>query len=619
MRLTAAPMPLTFSVASLSRFYRYVLSQRFGLSIRLILVATGLLVASARPRLEQPQARVKAQYLADLARLDSATAVLRRTLATHQSASVVQLAFCRARLAYKRVEWLTEYYFPVSARNLNGPPVSDGDIDDHVAHVVLPDGFQVIEDMIFPFDPAGQTDIGQHLTTMQTTIGQLRRVASLNQFPNGQIFDAMRLEIFRLITLGITGFDSPVALQSLPETEVALDGLRQIVRQYPLAEANPVLATQLDSAFGRAMLALRHQRFNTFDRLTFIQKYAYPLSRLLVDARVALNLPVPEGKRFLAASARTLSDSGIFNPMAFAEYDQPGPTPARVALGKMLFYSPALSGSARTCATCHRPDRAFTDGEPTALAIGGDGQRIRRNTPTLLNAGLQSAQFMDLRVFFLEDQIDDVVHNPLEMGGSVANALIALQRDTQMTTAFQKAYADGLTGRTLKNALATYVRSLVSLDAQPDRYLRGEPVALSTDEKRGFNLFMGKAKCATCHYFPLFNGTVPPAYSRTDSEIIGVPATADERRVDADSGRYQITRLAMHRRAFKIPTVRQVARTAPYMHNGVYQTLEQVVEFYNKGGGRGLGFALDNQTLPDAKLHLTPTEKRALVAFMKSL
>ncbi len=98
-----------------------------------------------------------------------------------------------------------------------------------------------------------------------------------------------------------------------------------------------------------------------------------------------------------------------------------------------------------------------------------------------------------------------------------------------------------------------------------------------------------------------------------------MPATPDERRIDPDSGRYLTTKLAIHARAFKIPTVRQVAKTAPFMHNGVYQTLAQVVDFYDRGGGRGVGFSLANQTLPDDKLNLTTSEKRALVAFMNSL
>ncbi len=589
----------------------------------LIGLAVLVVLAFAMPRPEQPQDMVKTAYLADLARLDSATVALRQTVLAQGTAAAVQAAFCRARLRYKRVEWLTEYYFPVSAKSLNGPPVDEADIDDGVALIIPPDGFQVIEPMLYPLDPTQPNELLRHLTSMHTSIDQLRRVATLNQLDSGHIFDAMQLEVFRLITLGITGFDSPVALQSLPEAVVVLDGMRQTVRQYPLATTSPALAQELDAAFVKASHALNHQSFNDFDRLHFIRDYSYPLSRLLVEARTALALPVATDRRFLSASARTLSDSGVFNPMYFASFKQQPITPDRVSLGRMLFYSPALSATSRSCATCHQPDRAFTDGEPTAkmldFAQTQPTRRPARNTPTLLNAALQSAQFMDSRVFFLEDQINDVVHNPLEMGGSILKAMEALQRDTTYTNLFKRAYPDGLTEDNLKNALANYIRSLISLDARPDRYLRGETSTLSVDERRGFNLFMGKAKCATCHYFPIFNGTVPPAYIRTESEVIGTPATAEEHSPDADSGRYQFTKLPLHARAFKVPTIRNIAATAPYMHNGVYRTLEEVVEFYNKGGGRGIGFSIDNQTLPPDNLHLTRVEKRALIAFMKAL
>jgi len=130
---------------------------------------------------------------------------------------------------------------------------------------------------------------------------------------------------------------------------------------------------------------------------------------------------------------------------------------------------------------------------------------------------------------------------------------------------------------------------------------------------------MGKAKCATCHFFPLFNGTVPPAYVETESEVLGTPATSEGKSVDPDVGKFALTQREPHRYAFKTPTVRHIALTAPYMHNGVFKTLEEVVDFYDQGGGNGLGFNLENQTLPFDKLNLTGPEKKALVAFMKVL
>jgi cytochrome c peroxidase len=179
------------------------------------------------------------------------------------------------------------------------------------------------------------------------------------------------------------------------------------------------------------------------------------------------------------------------------------------------------------------------------------------------------------------------------------------------------------------------VRSLVNLNSRFDQYMRGDSKALSKQEIHGFNLFMGQAKCGTCHYMPLFNGVFPPAYDRIETEVIGVPGPAASAStgtaagastspagpkgivsdsIDEDTGIYGILPILFLRHSFKVPTVRNAARTSPYMHNGVYQTLEEVIDFYDKGGGK-----VDNQTLPTDSLHLSTQDKKDLIAFIKSL
>ena len=132
---------------------------------------------------------------------------------------------------------------------------------------------------------------------------------------------------------------------------------------------------------------------------------------------------------------------------------------------------------------------------------------------------------------------------------------------------------------------------------------------------------MGKAKCGTCHFMPLFSGAKPPRYYYIESEVIGVPAATAKKNavLDKDSGRYTITGFPIHLFSFKTPGLRNVALTAPYMHNGVFKTLEEVVDFYNEGGGKGLHIAPKNQSLPFDNLQLNAKEKRDLVAFLKTL
>lgn len=174
---------------------------------------------------------------------------------------------------------------------------------------------------------------------------------------------------------------------------------------------------------------------------------------------------------------------------------------------------------------------------------------------------------------------------------------------------------------TVRVAIAAYERSLVALNSPFDRAVRGDSDAMSPEARRGFTVFMGKGRCGTCHFAPLFNGTQPPTYRTTDPEIIGVPEqpALQHARLDPDPGRGAIDQVSTHAFAFKVPTVRNVALTAPYMHNGAFHTLEDVIAFYNAGGASGIGITLPYQTLFDQSLDLTPVEQRELVAFLRAL
>jgi cytochrome c peroxidase len=565
-----------------------------------------------------PAGQVKRMFMEDITSLDSAVSRLQADIRAKRPAAI-QESFKRARLAYKQVEFISAYYSPETTRALNGPNIPEVDDDLRVNE---PQGFQVLEEMVFPeVGEDAYPDMLLAANVIRANVNRLRKISETNDLTDSHIFDAMRLEVFRIVSMGITGFDSPVAFHSLPEVASALESLQHQLIHYTSQSADNALAARLDSSFNAAIGYVRNSPdFNAFDRLEFIKQYANPLSIRLLDAQKALGIPVFTEKRLLSASARTLTDSGAFNANYFINFEEQAMTAQRIALGKMLFFNPILSNnSGRTCATCHQPDRAFTDGETKSFALGFNGARISRNAPTLLNASFQAAQFADSRVTFLEDQASDVIRNSNEMHGSLPDAVAALQKQPDSQKLFKEAYSDGVTENNLKNAIASYIRSLSSLDSRLDRYFRESETALTVEEKSGFNLFMGKAKCATCHFFPLFNGTVPPAYLETESEVLGTPATAEGKTVDPDVGKFILTKREPHRYAFKTPTVRHVALTAPYMHNGVFRTLEEVVDFYDRGGGNGLGFNLENQTLPFDKLSLTVSEKKALVAFMKIL
>jgi cytochrome c peroxidase len=247
---------------------------------------------------------------------------------------------------------------------------------------------------------------------------------------------------------------------------------------------------------------------------------------------------------------------------------------------------------------------------------------LKRNTPTLLNAAWQTKFFYDSRASTLENQLNSVVHNADEMEGSLKEGIKRIRQHPVYYPQFQKSYSsdsDPVTEYNIANAISSYVRSLTHYNSKFDRYMRKQG-ELSASEKKGFNLFAGKAKCATCHYLPLFNGLVPPQFGETESEVIGVPANAPGTpQADDDEGKFVFTRSPVHEHAFKTPTLRNVALTAPYMHNGVFKTLEEVMDFYNKGGGAGTRTAFENETLAPDALHLSKKEIRYVIAFLKTL
>ncbi|WP_460941040.1 cytochrome-c peroxidase [Spirosoma humi] len=565
---------------------------------------------------------VYGQFLADKEAFQQSLQQLTGYVTTDVPADSLQAAFKRSRLAYKRLEWLLDYYQPFLASHVNGPPVVDVEGTEPGQTPILPTGLQVIEPFLFPaYEPSRKADLTRELTVLLAYASRLEQGIPADQLTDTNLLDAMRQQLFRLLTAGITGYDAPEAKTGLSEAALSLHTLQDAFKPYANRLSVPTSA-QLDQRWTDAIRVLETAAdFAVFDRVTFIRQQLYPLCRALQAARQELRIPAAATSRFLSPTVATLSDSGAFRPDYLINFGSFTSTPQKVALGKTLFFEPLLSGNnARTCASCHQPERAFTDGRRKSRSFSGRKQ-VLRNAPTLINAGLQNAQFYDSRAFYLEDQAHDVLSSAHEMRTSPDEVVQKLATSTAYKKAFAQAFPAGLTAANVRNALACYVRSLTGLNARPDRYLRGETVALTASEQLGFNLFLGKARCATCHFFPIYNGFVPPHYEKTESEIIGVPLCRKTKhaKLDTDSGKYNTYQKNLHRFAFKTPSVRNVALTAPYMHNGVYQTLEQVVDFYNRGGGRGIGIRLDGQTLPETALNLTKGEQKALVDFLKAL
>lgn len=552
--------------------------------------------------------------------------VLEHLVANEIGEEELKTPFLNTRGSFKATEFLLCYLESDEARRINGANITINNYH-HMTPMEEkpPHGLQVIEDLIYNPDEGTYSELKKEIfllkdlidVTLQRNLGS--PIIHAKEY-NISVWDAIRMELFRIESMGITGFDVPESLNSLPETKIALNTLKNTIELYEQIFKTKKLKKHYENGLTLFINAdnylSENTDFNSFNRLDFITGYLHPLSKWVKASIDNLGYQYPVNVRPLNNDAAYLFDTLILNDAFFA----PDITPDKILLGKKLFHDPVFSSDgSRSCASCHMTDRGMTDGLLKNVSIDGK-QLLSRNTPTLWNVGYQTRFFYDSKVKRLEMQVLDVIHNPLEMGGDAALAASKLKENAEYVHLFEKAYNGTINKTTAVNAISNYLRSLKSFNSRFDRYMRGERDLLSESEKNGFNIFSGKGKCATCHFLPLFNGLLPPHYRDNESEILGVPA--DEKFpavIDPDLGKYNTTKLKLHLYSFKTVSVRNVELTAPYMHNGVFKTLEDVIEFYEKGGGAGQGMKLDSQTLPDAKLKLTDREKKDLVSFMKTL
>lgn len=275
------------------------------------------------------------------------------------------------------------------------------------------------------------------------------------------------------------------------------------------------------------------------------------------------------------------------------------PSPAKIALGKQLYFDPRLSlDNTISCASCHDPKKGWSNGEAVATGVGG--LKGGRSAPTIINAAYSRLQFWDGRAPDLEAQALGPIQNPIEMTMTLEQVVERLNKIEGYRKQFQDVFGADVTSEGIALAIAAYERTVLSGDAPYDRFKAGDATALSESAQRGLKLFTGKAHCSACHSGPNFSDSA--------FHNVGVSIHADS----PDVGRFAISHLEGDRGAFKTPTLREIARTAPYMHDGSLATLEDVVAYYDKGGTPNP--QLDEEIFP---LKLTAAERGDLVTFLR--
>ena len=523
--------------------------------------------------------------------------------------------YLNARKVFKQVEPMMAFVDAENYKFLNAPNILKVEEEDATnIKVMSPKSFQVLEESIYTEETLDIKKVQETAKLIYHRLKLIEKNTKIEYFKEHHVLWLLRDAILRVSQTGITGFDSPVLEQSLAEAQEVYNTLNDYIHILETEFVNKELYNSWVSEIESTIKSLDTKNFNSFNRYNFIKNHTHKQLRLFNETVLDWNTKFPFTLA-LKNDAPSLFSDKTFNTEYYSDIKNKGFSKEVIALGRDLFNDKSLSiNNSMSCATCHNKEKAFTDGFKKPK-----GQL--RNSPTLTYASLQQSFFYDNRAGSLEGQIVSVVNNETEFHTNLETLQKAVNTSPDYKSRFDSIYNGKVTDYNIRNAIAEYIRTLNKFNSKFDKNINGLENTLTKKEINGFNLFMGKAKCATCHFAPVFNGTVPTLYKDTEIELLGVPTKNDTINaiVDTDLGRYNVFKTEERKHFFKTPTVRNIELTAPYMHNGVYTTLEEVVDFYNRGGGAGIGIDLELQTLPPTPLNLSEIEKEDLILFMKSL
>lgn len=580
--------------------------------------------------------KVKKDYLEDLYQFQSNLSSLQEQLNhTKYNQKKIKSQFIQTRLSFKRIEWLIEYLDAEFTKDfVNGPPLPKLERKVANVRVLEPKGLQIMEELIVHDLSKNLNQIKALNTELLEKINQVIPLQEAVKLTDRQIIEAIRFELIRIYTLGITGFDTPGGLNTIQENKVALEECWEIIQTYyPLfVEDKILLVKDIDQIFKSGIQYLSQESFDDLDRMYFLKSVINPLYKKILELQISAQIETIDLVNPLVQAVNYHTENLFDNQFLNKDYftiSKVNNESEVAQIGKLLFFDPILSkDNKRACASCHNPEKAFADGKAKSLAFGEEGT-VSRNSPGLINAVYSKGFFHDLRASRLEDQSEHVIFSPKEFNTNYFQIIEKLESSPDYQKMFKQAFPKlgrhTVSKYSISVALACYVRSLSGFNSTFDQYVRDEIDHLDEEVIKGYNLFMGKAACGTCHFAPTFNGTVPPNFKETESEVLGVPADKDKTNamIDPDHGRYKSGKMMEHSKiydhSFKTPTIRNIELTEPYMHNGVFDSLEEVMEFYNEGGGIGLGYEVPNQTLPFDSLSLEEDEMDAIISFMKSL
>jgi cytochrome c peroxidase len=560
---------------------------------------------------------IKEKYLSDFDELIEASRYLKELDQVNMDDYLV------LRKKFKTIEPIFDYFYHEENMDfVNGAPLPK--IERNAPNLVIkePHGLQVIDEIMA--DSKNQVDIKKELNELYNFLIKQQKIQRVLNISYRHMYEINKLNIVRIFTLSLSGFDTPGTLNGINDAKYSMEAM---------LEYNNLAKNDLE--FSDSLIDLHrlttdylknHLDFNQFDRALFFRTLCGPLykeyTRSQRDAGIEFINETSITAGYWNDESEEIFSTSFFNTYSFLGRPE-GPRESEVKqIGKKLFFDNRVSSNGQlSCGTCHIEKYGYA--EPKAISEGTDHVALGRNAPGLINSIYSTRFGYDLFGDNMERQITKVITNTDEFDHDYNGLIIKIGKIDDYKEFFNRLYpSQGLTKYTIVDALSTYIASLSSFNSPFDKYMRGTD-ALNKDAISGFNLFMGKAACGTCHFAPTFAGLVPPFYEDTESEVLGIPLSKKKKKLDADLGRYDNKRMkekAEHYKySFKTTTTRNTAYTAPYFHNGVFKSIKEVIAFYNKGGGEGHGYTVPMQTLSSDPLNLSRKEKKQLTSFLLSL
>ena len=539
-----------------------------------------------------------------------------------------------ARLELKKADFWLRYLEPTAYKKINGPlPVEwETEVFEKFEQPYKREGGGLTLAEIY-LDDAG-TSKDSLLSLIEDGINAMTVFEADSITQNIQSFHHFylcnRLFLLNLASIYTTGFECPDSTRVVPELRAMLHAVEDDYKVFNQAFPKTAVSQAFLSRFNSMIDFVDHQSndITTFDHFRFIRDFVNPLFKMNQQAILQNKVRT---KSFVDYSLNK-SASSIFDKQLYFGQNEKGiflrVTDERVlatidSLGKLLFYDPILSvNNERSCASCHRSDQFFTDTSISSALQLNRRDRLDRNTPTLVNSIYNHLIMQDGKHISLQDQVVGVITDPNEMGATTKEVLNKVMTCSDYKKAFQKLlsytpWESEVTIEHLASAITLYYSKFSKYNSPFDRAMN-DHIELAPDAIAGFNIFMGKAACATCHFVPQFNGVKPP-YVGSEFEVLGVPGDSAYKTLSKDKGRFLVNPAKETEHAFRTGTIRNVMHTAPYMHNGVFRTMDEVINFYDMGGGAGRGLEVENQTLSADTLHLSAYDKQCLTSFMHAL